>query len=367
MEIENKWKYIVYLTTNLNNNKIYIGVHKTDPNKFDGYIGCGVYINQPSSYQYPKTAFQNAVKKYGPKSFVRETIRIFDNEDDAYLLEEELVDENFLARPDVYNLTLGGRNTFTSPIKVQVFQYTLQGEYIASFDSIKDAAASINKDHSAVCHAVHDKIIAAGYLWSTDKVDKLDISLYNLGINQRRKVYVYKYSGEYFTEYESLTECNRQLKISTSLSNYLKLGLNYKKEYYFCYVKAESFDKARNIYIKNRPIYQFDSNGEFVRKFDHQYEAEEIYRNSNINLSIKTKTLDANNYYWGIEDVKKYNCPNTSNYNSKRQVGKYDLDNNLVCIYESATMAANENGTSVWKVLNGSNKTHKNHIYKYLS
>ena len=31
-------KYIVYLTTNLVNNKIYIGVHQTDnPDVFDGY------------------------------------------------------------------------------------------------------------------------------------------------------------------------------------------------------------------------------------------------------------------------------------------------------------------------------------------
>lgn len=297
MEIENTWKYIVYLTTNLNNNKIYIGVHKTDPNKFDGYIGCGVYINQSSSYQYPKTAFQYAVKKYGPKSFVRETIRIFDNEDDAYLLEERLVDSQFLARPDVYNLTLGG---------------------------------------------------------------------YNQDLNHRRKIYVYKNTGEYLDKYESIAECKRQLNI-TNIPHCLKLGICYKKTYYICYEKAESFDKARNIYIKNRPIYQFDSNGDFIKKFNHQYEAEEIYRNSNINLSIKTKTLDINNYYWGIEDVKKYNCTNKNRYNSKRKVGKYDLENNLVQVYESATMAANENGISVWKVLNGSNKTHKNHLYKYLS
>ena len=38
------WKYIVYETTNLVNNKIYIGVHKTtDPDKFDGYLGNGIY------------------------------------------------------------------------------------------------------------------------------------------------------------------------------------------------------------------------------------------------------------------------------------------------------------------------------------
>ena len=44
-------KYIVYLTTNLkslykNTPKIYIGVHKTeDPEIFDGYIGCGCWVN----------------------------------------------------------------------------------------------------------------------------------------------------------------------------------------------------------------------------------------------------------------------------------------------------------------------------------
>ena len=64
-------KYIVYITKNLVNNILYIGVHQTkDPEIFDGYIGCGVYINKPSSYAKPKTPFQYAVKKYGPKQFV---------------------------------------------------------------------------------------------------------------------------------------------------------------------------------------------------------------------------------------------------------------------------------------------------------
>lgn len=33
--------YIVYKTTNLINGKIYVGVHRTNPDIFDGYIGCG--------------------------------------------------------------------------------------------------------------------------------------------------------------------------------------------------------------------------------------------------------------------------------------------------------------------------------------
>ena len=36
-------KYIVYITINLCNGKLYIGVHKTNPDVFDGYIGNGIY------------------------------------------------------------------------------------------------------------------------------------------------------------------------------------------------------------------------------------------------------------------------------------------------------------------------------------
>ena len=96
-------EYIVYETTNLVNNKFYIGVHKTeDSNVFDGYIGCGVYMQHPSSYMNPKTPFQFAVKKYGIKNFKRKILKVFDNVDDALKLEAELVDINFIKRTDTY-------------------------------------------------------------------------------------------------------------------------------------------------------------------------------------------------------------------------------------------------------------------------
>ena len=65
------------------NNKTYIGVHKTDRDDFDGYIGCGVNINRPATYKKSKTAFQYAVNKYGTDKFIRSTLFTFDNEKDA--------------------------------------------------------------------------------------------------------------------------------------------------------------------------------------------------------------------------------------------------------------------------------------------
>ena len=93
--MENNSKWIVYCTTCNINKKIYIGVHKTNPDIFDGYLGNGCYLNNSSTYERSKTRFQRAVKKYGPKNFTRSTIAIFDNEDDAYALEAELLNKGF--------------------------------------------------------------------------------------------------------------------------------------------------------------------------------------------------------------------------------------------------------------------------------
>lgn len=94
--MENNFKYIVYQTINIVNNKIYIGVHKIKNEQFDGYIGNGVNINYPSTYMNPKYPFQFAVKKYGTSNFKRTTLYTFNTEDEAYTKERELVNLQFV-------------------------------------------------------------------------------------------------------------------------------------------------------------------------------------------------------------------------------------------------------------------------------
>lgn len=68
-------KYIVYITINLCNGKFYIGVHKTNPDIFDGYIGNGIY--RASNVKPKINGFHAAVKKYGYNNFKRTTIQEF--------------------------------------------------------------------------------------------------------------------------------------------------------------------------------------------------------------------------------------------------------------------------------------------------
>jgi len=86
--------YYVYKITNLINGKIYIGVHKTK-NLDDGYMGSGKRI-------------RNAIKKYGAENFTKEILEHFDSYIDALSKEKEIVNEEFLARDDTYNIKLGG-------------------------------------------------------------------------------------------------------------------------------------------------------------------------------------------------------------------------------------------------------------------
>jgi hypothetical protein len=81
--------YTVYVTTNLVNNKIYIGVHQTE-NPYDRYLGTG-------------TSIKNAIKKYGRKNFKKEILCFCEDRDQAYWVEELLVTEEFIKRTDNYN------------------------------------------------------------------------------------------------------------------------------------------------------------------------------------------------------------------------------------------------------------------------
>jgi len=92
------FKYTVYKTTNIINEKYYIGVHRTK-NIYDNYLGSGRVIT-------------DAIKKYGRKNFSKEILYVFDNKDDMYQKEADLVTSLTLEDDQCYNLLQGGRNTF---------------------------------------------------------------------------------------------------------------------------------------------------------------------------------------------------------------------------------------------------------------
>lgn len=366
--MENNLKYIVYLTTNLVNNKIYIGVHQTkDPNTFDGYLGCGVWINRPSSYEHPKTVFQYAIKKYGKKNFKRKVLKIYDKAEDAYLLEEEIVNKNFLARDDVYNTALGGTNGAYLLTCKKIYQYNLNGDFIKEWESYMQVARYFNRSLITIQRCVKNKTIFQEFYFSLVKYDKLDVSKMTKK-KEIPKIPVFQYSekGEYECCYESINDAARVLnKNHSNIANAIKLHtLCYNK--YFTNVFSPNYAIAKKEIISSKEIHQYDLDGNYIQSFKNMAEAKKQLKiKSDIYKAIKLNRL-CGGYQWRFEKLDHISKAQSKS-GRPRQVGQYDLNMNLIKIYPSKAQCEKENGKGISHVLYGRDKTHKNKIYKYLS
>ena len=364
--MENNIKFIVYCTTNLVNNKIYIGVHKTNPEYFDGYIGCGSYITIPSSYMTAKTKFQCAIIKYGPKNFKRITIATFDNEDDAYALEEEIVNEQFLQRPDVYNMAIGGKGGSWALNCKTTYQYDENGNFLKEFKSIHNAAITYNVNLRSIQRAIEDKCKCKGFFWTINKFDKLDLSKMK-SYEGLHCIPTYQYSsdGQYDCCYESIREASRVTGIHhANISNAIKLG-NMCNGKYFTNTFSPSYSVARNKQIQSYEVHQYDLEGNYIASYPTMAKAKKATGiKSDIYKAIRLGRI-AGNYQWSFEKLEK--MPKVQPKAGRaRKVGKYDKDWNLIKEYQTLQSCKEENGSGMVHVLQGRDEFAKGFRYKYI-
>lgn len=208
-------KYILYITICTANCKFYVGVHKTvDSTVFDGYLGCGVYSNRPSSYKKSKTPFQYAVNKYGIDKFKRIVLAEFDTAEEAFNLEKQIVTKEFIQNPNNYNFKLGGEGGCTDNRKVTIYMYDLEGNFVQEFESAFDCNRyfDINAvNGSAVLKATKLGHILHGYQFSREKLPYMKKYIPKNGSrNNKRKIGRYDDSNNLIETYESINEAIKQ-------------------------------------------------------------------------------------------------------------------------------------------------------------
>lgn len=155
---------IVYLTRNIKNGKIYIGKQK-NPEK-TAYLGSGSILKK-------------ALKKHGKENFSKEVLCISDYENIIDVVEKFNIkwfkSQN---RAVGYNLADGGSGGDLAKFKKlrQIHQYTIEGEYVASYLNGKDAERATGITNSKIlvcCKNVYGRITTGGFRWSFDKLDNL--------------------------------------------------------------------------------------------------------------------------------------------------------------------------------------------------
>ena len=86
--------YLIYEIKNKLNGMIYVGKHVTDDIN-DSYMGSGLRIKR-------------AIEKYGVENFEKTILFECSSEEEMNKKEAEIVNEDFIARDDVYNIEIGG-------------------------------------------------------------------------------------------------------------------------------------------------------------------------------------------------------------------------------------------------------------------
>lgn len=359
-EMENNLKSIVYLTINLVNKKIYIGVHQTKtPYTFDNYYGCGVSGSKSYHFLHPKTRFQYALKKYGLKNFIRITLFVFDKYEDALLKERELVNEEFLKRPDVYNTAIGG-NGMVFNRQIKVYCYDSNGLYMEEFDSYTKAGNKYDVNSSSIAYAVKYGSLTANRFWSLEKVDCLNLE--NFHISNNKEVFLYDSNGTFIKSFNSINEAAQYLDVnSANIQRAIKHQTKVKNHYVLPSFKEKYIPKEYK--RKRGEIYQYTLDGKFIRKWESQKEASDTL---GINSGRISDALRNNTAYkdsqWKFE-YSEYIDPIEIKV-IKKPVLQYDLDGNLIKEWDSYTECRRK-FPNVGHCLKGKIKTCKGYKFIY--
>lgn len=211
----------IYKVINIVNGDFYIGQTKNSVNK---RLNC--HLSNAYKRNIHNNKFYNAISFYGKDNFIIEVICEIDNS----LLDTEEIKHILDLKPK-YNTSEGGKSTkgfrgkkLTSGhlLKLkesnyrEVYQYSLNGDFIRKFSSQQEASMSFNKKKSTISNCVNGvQDTALGYIWKReylgDKISPLN------KINSRAiPILQMDMDGNVIKKWDSMCAIEKQLNISAS-------------------------------------------------------------------------------------------------------------------------------------------------------
>ena len=293
-------KYILYCTVNTVNGKIYVGIHKTfTPEKFDGYLGCGVYTD--GSGMQNRTAFQKAVKKHGTDKFRRVTIDIFDTEYEALLAEAKIVTIGFVKRLDTYNTTVGGK---IKSYKAPIAKYGTNGKLLTVYDSIDEAAKEAKVLPVSIYKAsLKHNVTLNGYFWRAPGADTIKVpETYKELSKKGRPIIQYSKAGYKMKRWNSAKDAAHHLHVDRATITAACRGKKKTVKGYQWRYESDGIDNLPPVVTfggSPKSVIQLTKNGVFIKTYNSVTEAalENDVQRPTLQKALKKGTMLAG-YYW---------------------------------------------------------------------
>ena len=268
-------KAIIYLYTNIINNKVYVGQTFNEGTRYSAHKNSPKHIGQKNVF---RSYFHEAIAKYGFENFKYEVIYELEYEDSYIDLVKKALDslEIYLIKkynsndPAYgYNLTEGGGGTIgfkmseehkkkiSEALKAKnmhwndnqrnaiknrkvpehhsgkkILKYSLEGEFLEEFSSLSFASESVNGHPNALSVALkrdRNKGLYKNYYWIYKESDNIQqsIEVPKKEVKCNKKVKQYSLDGTLIKEWDSLSDiARRQGKCLSTISDGIKRNPN---------------------------------------------------------------------------------------------------------------------------------------------
>lgn len=274
---------------------LYCHINKKNNKKYFGITGQSVKSRWANGKGYKNcTKFQRAIDKYGWDNFKHEILYEKLSKEDAEKLEIYYINKNNSIK-NGYNISYGGGLNFG--VGKNIYQYSIDGYFIKEWSSISDILNYIGvyNGDSNIYSCIHGKIkYAYGYQWKDYKDDKIE-------------------------------------KVET---------------------KSEMIKRT-----KRKPVYQYDSNGNFIKKYDFLTLTEnDGFSSKRISSCCLGNSKTHKGFQWSYNYLKKIEKaidPHIlSSSKQSKTVYKYDDKLNIVTTYMSLSNASELNKMSIQLISN---------------
>ena len=363
--MQNERIWTVYMHT-VPNGKKYIGITSKRPADRWGKDGAG----------YDKQMFMNAINRYGWDNIEHKILFTNLTQLEANCKEKFLIRYYRTTDRDYgYNRSFGGDKT-TKGLKYseeakekirekarsrmkKVYQYTLDGRFVAEYESVKSAVKCSGIKHiSSACNGTVRS--AGGFIWKYTFEEQVKLK----DNNAYKRVYQYDLDGKFIAEYESIAMASKETKIGVSSISMCCKGMKESVKGYMWSYQMTDMEPCNN--VKNK-VYQYDLEGNFIQAYLSVSDAAlktGFHRNGIYNV-CSGKRRYANGYIWSYEFSDSIKM---RDHKLSKDVYQYSLNKKFITQYSSIKEAADVVGvhkSDIQACCSGRQKTAKGFIWSY--